>query len=186
MNNNVTSKEDLLLAAKEILKEDGVEQISIRRIAKVCNISVGVFYNYFPTKTDLLFALAFDFWSSVYPKEISLADRNIFVEYIGKLYNNLIEQLCVFENGWLKQLSLLNAAQKEQGREIERLCFMQIEKELRHVLEQDEQIPSQIWSEDFRKDTFIKYVFFHLMTMIRTEQKDCNFFLEILRRILYK
>ncbi len=57
MNKNVTSRQELIDAAMEISRTEGVHKVNIRNIAKKCSISVGVLYNYFPTKTDLIFAV---------------------------------------------------------------------------------------------------------------------------------
>ena len=54
MNKNVTSRQELIDAAMEISRTEGVHKVNIRNIAKKCSISVGVLYNYFPTKTDLI------------------------------------------------------------------------------------------------------------------------------------
>ena len=73
MNKNVTSKEELVAAALEIAREEGVHKVSIRNIAHKCSISVGVLYNYFPTKADLIFAVVSHFWemsSSIITKSI--------------------------------------------------------------------------------------------------------------------
>ena len=54
MNTVVTSREQILGAAKEIAALEGVAQISIRGVAKACGVSVGSIYNYFPTKSELV------------------------------------------------------------------------------------------------------------------------------------
>ena len=48
MNKVVTSKEELLDIAQQIVFQNGIDQLSIRKLAKKLNISVGAVYNYFP------------------------------------------------------------------------------------------------------------------------------------------
>ena len=50
MNKVVTSKEELLDTARQIVFQEGIDQLSIRALAKKLNISVGAVYNYFPSK----------------------------------------------------------------------------------------------------------------------------------------
>ena len=66
MNTNVTSREALVTAAREIALAESLSKISIRRIATVCGISVGAIYNYFPTKSELMIAVIEDFWRSAF------------------------------------------------------------------------------------------------------------------------
>lgn len=60
--NNV--RENILDQANKILKDKGRKSLNIRTIAYSCEIGVGTFYNYFPSKSDLFFAL--------YEKELKL------------------------------------------------------------------------------------------------------------------
>ena len=62
MNKVVTSKEELLDTARQIVFQEGIDQLSIRVLAKKLNISVGAVYNYFPSKSDLLLAIVESFW----------------------------------------------------------------------------------------------------------------------------
>ncbi|MEG1972843.1 MAG: TetR/AcrR family transcriptional regulator [Oscillospiraceae bacterium] len=42
-------------AVREIIRDDGVENLSIRKICKKAGFSVGTFYNYYENKADLLY-----------------------------------------------------------------------------------------------------------------------------------
>ena len=66
MNTVVTSREQILDAAKEIAALEGATQISIRGVAKACGVSVGSIYNYFPTKSELVIAVIEDFWRGAF------------------------------------------------------------------------------------------------------------------------
>lgn len=57
-------REMILDHANKILKDEGRKSLNIRNIAYSCDIGVGTFYNYFPSKSDLFFAL--------YQKELQL------------------------------------------------------------------------------------------------------------------
>ena len=46
MNRVVTSKEEILQASRELLKEQGWTAINIRAVAAACHVSVGSIYNY--------------------------------------------------------------------------------------------------------------------------------------------
>ena len=48
------SKNKLVAAAMELFNEKGYEQTTVQDICKRAGLSVGVFYHYFPSKSDVL------------------------------------------------------------------------------------------------------------------------------------
>ena len=54
MNLPATSKEDILAASREVIKENGWAAVSIRAVAMRCSVSVGTIYNYYESKSALL------------------------------------------------------------------------------------------------------------------------------------
>ena len=54
MNHLATSKEDILAASRELIKENGWTAVSIRAVASRCSVSAGTIYNYYESKSDLL------------------------------------------------------------------------------------------------------------------------------------
>lgn len=65
MNSKNISQSKLLKVSKRVLKRDGFKKLSIRNIAKEAEVSVGSIYKYFPTKTDILIAIASDSWNKI-------------------------------------------------------------------------------------------------------------------------
>ena len=47
MNHLATSKEDILAASRELIKENGWAAVSIRAVASRCSVSAGTIYNYY-------------------------------------------------------------------------------------------------------------------------------------------
>lgn len=87
MNKVVTSKEELLDIAQQIVFQDGIDQLSIRKLAKKLNISVGAVYNYFPSKSDLLLAIVENFWKSMFHKDIcTLSETLPFADFYELVY----------------------------------------------------------------------------------------------------
>ena len=46
--------QDIYNAAVEIIDNEGLDKLSVRKICAMADISTGTFYNYYPTKADLL------------------------------------------------------------------------------------------------------------------------------------
>ena len=102
MNKNVTSRQELIDAAMEISRTEGVHKVNIRNIAKKCSISVGVLYNYFPTKTDLIFAVVEGFWTDVLRTLTGMEPKTAgFTDFVASLYEIMNAHLNDFERDWL-------------------------------------------------------------------------------------
>ena len=67
MNTVVTSKEDILKASRELIRERGWSAISIRSVAAACGVSVGSIYNYFDSKAELMSAAVESVWRDIPP-----------------------------------------------------------------------------------------------------------------------
>ena len=50
MNTVVTSKDEILRASRELIRQRGWSAVSIRSVAAACGVSVGSIYNYFSSK----------------------------------------------------------------------------------------------------------------------------------------
>lgn len=65
MNTKNITQEKLLIIARDIIENEGVNKFSIRYIAKKANVSIGSIYKYFPTKNDILIAIAAQAWNRI-------------------------------------------------------------------------------------------------------------------------
>ena len=71
MNHLATSKEDILAASRELIKENGWTALSIRAVASRCSVSAGTIYNYYESKADLLGDTIESIWREIffYPED---------------------------------------------------------------------------------------------------------------------
>ena len=66
MNHLATSKEDILAASRELIKENGWAAVSIRALASRCSVSSGTIYNYYESKADLLGDTIESIWQEIF------------------------------------------------------------------------------------------------------------------------
>lgn len=186
MNHTVTSKQTLLKAAKDITYSEGLNHLNIRRVALACNISIGAVYNYFPSKSDLIFALIEDFWSSIINETLFKNTKKIgFPDYFEQIYQNLYLRLKEFKAEFLQQIMQFDHAEKEKGKSIEKIYFQYIKNELSCALQQDQQIPPSIWNDSFTKDAFIDLVFKSMISSLKQGKNNSIFLKEMIIRLLY-
>lgn len=186
MNRTVTSKEELLEAAKRIALEEGIESLSIRRLAAECQVSVGAIYNYYSNKSDLVLGVVEEFWRRVFHREGDCLDRELgFVEFFSMAYGNAYENLKTFRQALLWQLDGLKDAEKEKGRQMESAYFQHMQSGLLGILKMDAKIPETVWTADFTQEKFVKFVFMNMLAMLKGGVADVRFFEELLGRLLY-
>ena len=66
MNTVVTSREEILAASRELIRQKSLPALSVRSVASACGVSVGSIYNYFETKEEIFLALLtreYDRWT---------------------------------------------------------------------------------------------------------------------------
>lgn len=186
MNRTVTSKEELLEAAKRIALEEGIESLSIRRLAAECQVSVGVIYNYYSNKSDLVLGVVEEFWRRVFHREEECQEQaQGFVEFFSMAYGNAYENLKTFRQALLWQLDGLKDAEKVKGKQMEAAYFQHMQSGLLGVLRMDANIQDTIWTADFTQEKFVEFVFRNMLAMLKGGVSDIHFFEELLKRLLY-
>ena len=66
MNTVVTSKEEILRASRELIRQKGWDAVNIRSVAAACGVSVGSIYNYFDSKAALVGAAVESVWCEIF------------------------------------------------------------------------------------------------------------------------
>ncbi|MCX7921755.1 MAG: TetR/AcrR family transcriptional regulator [Clostridia bacterium] len=96
-------REEILRKAKDILLEEGYQNLSIRKVAKECGFGVGTIYNYFPTKKDLIIHIMTGYWEEYFGivEEIN-AMSNDFFEKLKVMYSQFESFVDVFLGIWVK------------------------------------------------------------------------------------
>ena len=184
MNTVVTSREQILDAAKKIAALEGATQISIRGVAKACGVSVGSIYNYFPTKSELVIAVIEDFWRGAF-SDMPMEELTTLPlpDCFHRVYTSLESYMQTFQKSWLRELSHLEETEKQIGRSREEGYFSRIRSLFLTCLENDSEIPASLWTESFTKDDVVEFCFVNLITLLRAGKGE-PFFREVLYRCL--
>lgn len=186
VNRVVTSKEELIKAAREIVFEEGAEKLNIRYLAKKCGIATGSVYNYFPSKSELIFAVVEEFWKSVFHQDVCKIQGDIsFVEFFETIYVRLCANLQDFRSIFMSQFEAMKSSEKEKGRLVEQKYLQHVKNGFLMALGQDKKISNAVWTDTFTKEKFVAFLFTNMFSMLTDEERDCSYFKEVLNRILY-
>ena len=185
MNKVVTSKEELLDTARQIVFQEGIDQLSIRALAKKLNISGGAVYNYFPSKSDLLLAIVESFWKGIFHKDICILSETLpFADFYEVVYHRLAEHMEDFFSVLLGQLDILRKTEKERGKLMEERYQQHIREGFLYALQKDCDIPEHIWNATFTKAAFIDFLMEHMMNDLSHQRRSCTFTKELICRLL--
>ena len=86
MNTNATSREAILQACRRIVAEEGVQALSMRRVAEACGIALGTLYNYYADKNALVLATVESIWREIFHAEKRGLPRASFPDCVAELY----------------------------------------------------------------------------------------------------
>ena len=172
MKQRVTTKEEILEHALNIAIEEGVDQVSIRKLAASLNIAVGSMYNYYKDKESLMTAVSEHFWNNILKDQEQLFRPGMgFTMFLEQYYGFLYGRLYRHDISWL---SAMDETTKDQALGL----FMR-------VLEADERVIGSIWNMELNQKAFCEYVLNNIMALIRTGESNCRFFIFLLDHLLY-
>lgn len=175
-----TLREAILSCAREIIHAEGVDAISIRRIARQVGVATGTFYNYFSNKEDILLALTEEYWQTTL-LELDINSDQTFAQQLIKIYAFLYHHI---QGSAGMLMSSLQGADPECRARME-----DMQEHLRNVLilrmTQDDRISEDIWDETFTMERYADFIMVNLMAHLRKMEPDISFFVEVVERTLY-
>ncbi len=174
MNKKVTSTDKILQQALLIAKKEGVDKLSIRKLASACDIAVGSVYNYYPDKEALVTALASTFWNNIFSDQEKLYHHGMgFTQFLEWYYSYLYAKMSPYDSSWVRELEGKIPSEKTVK------LFMEILKE-------DDKVNNSIWNIEFQPENFCQYVFTNVMALLQSGESNCRFFIYLLENLLYK
>lgn len=186
MNIAVTNREELVNEASRILFKEKSEKLSIRKIANNLGISVGVLYNYYPSKGRLILAVAENFWKQSFHTDfVNLSEETDFSAFCEKIYNSLYERLVLFYETVKRELSSLNKEDREYGIAQREEYLKQMKQGLITVLNHDTRVRKNAFDDKFTRGAFVDMIFDNFLMMIDKGKNDFSVARVVIERLLY-
>ncbi len=183
MNNSVTSKSAILLKIREIVAKEGLNALSIRRLAKEVGSSVGTIYYYFPSKEELIIEAIESVWEDIFQVD-DFNSYDVFSEYIADVFSHISDGIKRYPNFFTLHSIMLKTDDSKAK------CSMQIYMEklrdiMKDVLKKDLRIKKSTFNENFSEDDFISYIISNIMSLITDKSFNKEFFVAVIERVLY-
>lgn len=185
-NKPVISKHQILDAAFNIASTAGLSGLSIREVARVCDVAVGTVYNSYPTKSDLVNDVVGRFWNESLAGHMPQAcEGNDFVDFCRDLAAELSHALEQFRDTWLAEVSALNGRDLASARKREEACFAHIRAGLVLALERDRHIDKTLLVEALAPEPLCAFVWSSMLQSIKRGDTTCATLFALLRKTLY-
>ena len=169
-----TLRDTLLNLSRQIADAEGIEAVNIRSIAKKAGVATGTVYNYFASKDEILLALTEEYWKqTLYDMKDAIA-ADSFCEQLREIFTFLKRRI---EQSAGKLMNSLG--------NVETVGQSALEAALVWRMEQDTGVRKDIWGEAFTKEQFARFIMMNMMVLLKEEVPDIDFFLTVVKRILY-
>ncbi|MBQ8624951.1 MAG: TetR/AcrR family transcriptional regulator [Agathobacter sp.] len=174
MNKRVTTTDKILEQALLIAKKEGVDKLSIRKLASACGIAIGSVYNYYPDKDTLVTAVAEEFWNNIFADQDKLYRSQMgFTRFLEQYYSYLYAKMAPYDRSWVRDL---------EGK----IPMDETMKLFQKILMDDTRVNPSIWNMEFQPDNFCQYVFKNIMALLQSGERNCRFFIYLLDNLLYE
>ena len=159
MNNPVTTREEIILTCKEIVRENGLEDLSIRAVAQKNKISVGAVYNYFPSKGQLVAATIGSIWTEIFHSSpVSFAPTD-FRQCLVDVFISVKKGQERYPNFFTAHALVMTFEEKELGSAKMTTFWAHIKKGMLDALAADEKIRPDLFDATLTPNQLADYVF---------------------------
>ncbi|ASZ07905.1 TetR/AcrR family transcriptional regulator [Enterococcus thailandicus] len=184
MNNAVSSKEELISYCKEIVKEQGIQAVNIRSLAKKSGISVGAVYNYFPSKSHLLSATIGSIWAEIFHLSETSFDFNNFLDCLAALLRSIEKGKELYPNFFTAHALVMPAEDQAMGSELMETYWNHIKQGMLKALQKDPQVRESVFNQQLSMEEYVDYIFELFLYTIISEKKHENL-LQLVRNSIY-
>lgn len=182
-------RNEIIAVAYTHAQKEGLSSLSIRSVAKECNVAVGTIYNYFPDKASLVTEVISVFWTNIAFSSETRTCLNYqrgenLISFCERLYSMMNEALGQFRSNWLREINSLDPRTKQKGKQAENDCFEHIYQSLEKVIIADEGINQETF-KSIEPKKLAHFVWDTMYVSLRNEDADCATLLVLLKLALY-
>ena len=178
-----TLRDTLLNLARGIADTEGIEAVNVRTIAQRAGIATGTVYNYFSNKDEILLALTEEYWRQTLLDMKTKITANSFCAQLKEMFVFLRERIDQSAGKLMSSLGGLETVGQT------RMASMQsvLEASILQRMEQDAAIRDDIWTEEFSKAQFARFVMRNILMLLKEKapMADLYFFVEMIQNVIY-
>lgn len=184
MNTIVTSKDAILQKIREIVAREGLNALSIRRLANELGCSVGTIYYYFKSKDELIIEAIEIVWEDIF-KADEIVTCASFLCYLNEILLHISHGIKKYPNFFTLHSIVLQTDEKQKAKSNMYVYMSKLKDRMKEVLASDQNVRIDTFTEEFTQDDFIDFIMSNIMSLILDPAYKKEFFIKLIERILY-
>lgn len=184
MNKTVTSRAEILKAAKELALSKGTDALGMREVAQHCNIAVGSIYNYFPTKSDLEIAVVGEIWMEIFEPALCTVQNEGFLRLVRRMSTSVREGIAAYPDFFSQHALMIG--DKQRGRTAMGNCFARLRAALLDALKGDRDIRADAWGGALTPEAFVDFVLGFIRSNLVMGQEHGELLEALIQRVAYQ
>lgn len=185
MNTVVTSREEILEASRELIRQKGLSALSVRSVASACGVSVGSIYNYFDSKADLSSAAVESVWHEIFHQGGDAAAFQDTLACIAWMYGRMEDGSRRYPGFFTLHALSSMQEDKADGKQRMAKAWRHIVDELCGVLRRDAGIRPDAFDDRLTVERLADTILSLMISALFRGEYDADAVIEIVRRVLY-
>lgn len=186
MNKGATSREYIMQVCRKIASAQGLETLTMRRVARECGIALGTLYNYYSDKDELLIAAVASIWREIFHGNECCSTGVSFPDHVSRLFKQARDGADKYPDFITAHSMVLAKSQKRQAKNAMEQYFDHMKSEMLTVLQADPQVNATAFSPSFLQSDFIDFVMDNILLLLIKESESCAVLIGIIRRMIYR
>ncbi|MDF2889851.1 MAG: transcriptional regulator [Clostridia bacterium] len=175
----------ILDTAKNILFTKGYSELSMRNVAKECDIAIGTIYNYFPTKRDLVVEMMSGYWRAYFAIFEGVVQEDIpFFLKLQTIFEELETFIKTFKEVWLRPELYQTPDYVENGLKKENLYMERLVKRFEDFLLTESSKPNPEITLKLDSYETAKFILLNFITIIQMPTFKYSSFQVFLKELL--
>lgn len=184
MNITVTSKEEILRICRQLVEKEGLRALNMREAARLCEVSVGSVYNYFPSKVDLTQAVVADIWKSIFHSDFCKRTDN-FIDCVVWLFESIRSGAEKYPEFFTEHMLSFAKTDKGKARQTMENYYSHMKMGMLENLKADMAVKNERFTSELSKEEFVSFVFDNIISMLMKREQSCKVLTQIVKIIIY-
>lgn len=184
MAKDFQAKAKILKTCRDIISQDGINGLNMRKVAKFSNLAIGTVYYYFPSKESLITASIESVWEDIFMLDNISLDNFDTCDFVKYVYENIKKGMKKYPNFLSIHALSLSNGKDQAAKELMDSFLLKIEKDLIYILNRDKKIKEDVFDDTFSKESFSEFIITNIISVWLT-QNSPETLLKVINKTLY-
>lgn len=181
----IISKEKILKESRDLVASEGLDALSIRKLAKKCDLAVGTIYNYFSSKDDLMISTIESVWEDIFRIEEYDQGADDFLKYLSDIFTHLSLGIEKYPNFFTIHSLSFKSQSIGKAKDSMATYIEKLRENLIYILDKDPNIKKDAFDDDFTKDDLVEFILSTSLCFIVDKNYNKDLLLKIVEKTLY-